>query len=559
MTRTVVCASILLLSLALTLSFSAREAARTVAVAMERAFLIHLGRDGREAVDWSGNISAPHCRISGWQFETPDEIAGLSWKCATRRQRYWDTPYERSMRPTSERDKVTTKGILVYVEGADRREAQVHTRQGDFSFDTDAEVGSEPRSFLSGHVVITAVPAVTRLTFGPDAEDYPALLAARDGTLWLAYQSYAAGHGDALWVRRLAAGVWSPPEPLAPAGGDYFRTALAQDAAGRIWAVWSAEIDGNYDLYARSFDGRRWSPPRRMTTAINSDIFHTLAADAAGNVYLAWQSSRSGNFDIYLRVLKGKEWSPEIQVSNDPADDWEPALAVAPSGRVTVVWDTYAKGTYDIVARDFENGRLGPAYSIAGSGAAETRASAQYDRQGRLWVAFDEGDWNWGKDYGYEIPESGRGLLVRRQVRLAVLENGKVMEMRNPLAESLPEDLRQAFERPGIAFDGNGNPWMFYRTRVNLPVQRGPKSRDAYRALWRLGATTFRNGRWSQVADFAEGSGRLDMASAVAMQRDGSLAVVWVSDGRPWPAGAPGDLDLRYATIPAGPAGTDAG
>src|SRR6185437_2477976 len=107
--------------------------------------------------------------------------------------------------------------------------------------------------------------------------------------------------------------------------------------------------------------------------------------------------------------------------SSDAANDWDPAVAVAPDGRVTILWDTYAAGNYDGVSRTWINGQLGPIIPIASSGAFEARVCAQYDRQGRLWAAWDQGDWNWGKDYGYEIPESGRGLLTRRQVSLAIL------------------------------------------------------------------------------------------------------------------------------------------
>ena len=115
----------------------------------------------------------------------------------------------------------------------------------------------------------------------------------------------------------------------APHDGDDFRTAIAQDGKGRIWVVWSARKERNFDLYARSFDGKKWSPTERLTTAENSDIFHSMVSDDKGNLYLAYQSARSGNFDIYLRIWDGRKWGPEMQVSSDPANDWEPALAAA--------------------------------------------------------------------------------------------------------------------------------------------------------------------------------------------------------------------------------------
>ena len=304
-------------------------------------------------------------------------------------------------------------------------------------------------------------------------------------------------------------------------------------------------------MYARSYDGKRWSSTQRLTTAENSDIFHVLTSDEAGNLYLAYQSARAGNFDIYLRVFDGKRWSREIQVSTDSANDWEPALAVGPNGTVTILWDTYAKGNYDVLSRTYSKGELGPIVPIAESGAFESRASAAYDRQGRLWIAWDEGDWNWGKDYGYGIPESGRGLLVRRQARVAVLDNGRLLETADPIGNAVPEDLRQVFHHPTILLDANGNPWVFFRTRVNLPQirEKSDEQETPYRAMWRLDATTYREGRWSPMVEFPDGYGRIDLPVSSVLQRDGKLAVVWVTDGRTWPTGRPRQQDLRFAAI----------
>jgi hypothetical protein len=315
--------------------------------------------------------------------------------------------------------------------------------------------------------------------------------------------------------------------------------------------VWSGREGANFDLYARAFDGKTWGAIERLTSAENSDINPALAADNTGHLYLAYQSARSGNFDIYLRIFDGRKWTGEIQVSSDPANDWEPVLAVAPNGSVTILWDTYAAGNYDVVARTWQAGKLGAIFPIAASQSFETRVSAQYDRQGRLWAAWDEGDFNWGKDYGFEIPESGRGILSRRQVRVAVLANGRLQETKSPIIEAVPEDFRQVFHRPSLALDGNGNPWVFFRTRVNLPRSGGGES-GFFRALWRLQATTLRDGKWSPMIEFPDGTGRIDLALAVTRRKEGGLAAVWASDGRVWPTGSPRQQDLQFALLAAG-------
>ncbi|HEY3836019.1 MAG TPA: hypothetical protein VGL72_05590 [Bryobacteraceae bacterium] len=515
------------------------------------AFLIRFGQDAKENVDWSGSITTPGVRLTAWQFDDRDELKGSSWKCATRKQNYWDTPYERRMQPTSWRDKVTVKGL--FVEPADSSVTQIHvdTTQGSFDVATNFAPGDAPREYLGGRVQVAAVPATTNLTPGENVEDFPSLTEARDGSLWVAYQTYKHGAGDQIYASRFANGEWSSPEALAEPGGGYYRTAIAQDLNGKMWVAWSARKGTNFDLYARAFDGRKWSAVVQLTSAENSDFNPAMVADSSGRLFLAYQSARAGNFDIYLRVYDGRQWSSEIQVSSDPANQWEPALAAAPDGRVTILWDTYAAGNYDVVARTWQSGKLGAQFPIADSPAFETRVSAQYDRQGRLWAAWDEGDFNWGKDYGYQIPESGRGILTRRQVRVAVLANGRLQETRSRIGDAVPEDLRQVFHHPTLVLDGNGNPWVFFRTRVNLPRAGGGED-EFFRALWRMEATTLRDGRWSPMIEFPQATGRIDLAMAAVRRKNGDLAAVWATDGRTWPTGSPRQQDLEFSLIAPG-------
>ena len=61
------------------------------------------------------------------------------------RETYWHTPYERRMQPTSNIDKVTTKGVLIEVEQPAPAEIRVSTKQGEFAFKPDLTPGDAPR------------------------------------------------------------------------------------------------------------------------------------------------------------------------------------------------------------------------------------------------------------------------------------------------------------------------------------------------------------------------------------------------------------------------------
>src|SRR5712692_3447001 len=159
MKKSLISSSALFVGLGLACFFARRTASQPAATADNKlAFLMQFGADGKEDVDWSGTIDAERLRIDGWQFDSNDEIGAKSWKCAARRETYWDTPYERNLRPTSNREKVTAKGLILEQEGGAPRAVKVDTAQGSFSFDTNFRPGDMPRSFRDGRVLVSAVP-----------------------------------------------------------------------------------------------------------------------------------------------------------------------------------------------------------------------------------------------------------------------------------------------------------------------------------------------------------------------------------------------------------------
>src|SRR3981081_863483 len=104
------------------------------AEARRTAFLIRFGVDGKAGVDWSGSIQPPPGHSPARRFGRGDPVQGAAWKCATREENYWDTPYERLMQPTSNRDKVTAKGVIVEFDSAKGGDVRVSTSLGEFSF-----------------------------------------------------------------------------------------------------------------------------------------------------------------------------------------------------------------------------------------------------------------------------------------------------------------------------------------------------------------------------------------------------------------------------------------
>jgi len=425
-------------------------------------FSVLFGFGDAEPATWDGEIRASGARIlklEGWRLQRPDEIDGNRWRLATRRVRLTRGRQRRGRLPP-----VLENGILVTAETQDSSaQFRVRTDQGDFQITLDELAWGQTVSKLGGRVKIERVPAATRLTDSIEEEDFPAL-AEGNGKIYLAYIEFTHGDRSQAWPRLLrkkpasfaplarpvggdriflveydpAARRWSAPDAVTEPGQDLYRAAVAVDGEGRVWVVWSARKDGNFDIYARFKKAGRWSKTMRLTEAPGPDLQPAAVTDSLGRVWISWQGDRNG-FDILLKVQQGENFGPETTVSTSPANDWAPQIAAGPDGEVAVAWDTYDKGDYDVYVRRmrWRGGiKLNDPQPVAASARFEARPSVAIDPAGRVWVAYEESYPRWGKDFGaYET--TGSGLYQGQHVRVKILENGSYFTTRDNIAQAL--------------------------------------------------------------------------------------------------------------------------
>src|SRR5215472_8755695 len=84
-------------------------------------------------------------------------------------------------------------------------------------------------------------------------DDWPAIAAAPDGSLWIAWLSFVGDRDDVV-IRHYSGGKWSNLQWVPGTSGDSFLPQIAVDASNRVWVVWSQQVGSNWDLYARRFD-----------------------------------------------------------------------------------------------------------------------------------------------------------------------------------------------------------------------------------------------------------------------------------------------------------------
>src|SRR5262249_21395405 len=147
---------------------------------------------------------------------------------------------------------------------------------------------------------------------------------------------------------------------------------------------------------------------QRLTTQPGPDLGPVLTTLENGDLLLAFQSWTDKAPAIIKTLLcqEGKWTAANMKEVEDPltGNAWHPAVAGGPDGRRDVVFDVYNNGDYDVWSYG-KREKSDVVQTVAGSARFEARPSAVYDAEGRLWIAYEEGPEQWGKDYGALEPD----------------------------------------------------------------------------------------------------------------------------------------------------------
>jgi len=515
------------------------------AAAQERhAVLIRLGLQDKEPAKWDGEISVTPGsveRLEGWLFARGDKVLDTSgWVARTRKRQ---VPRRGRVGP------VEANGIVVNLTAPASATVKVKLPPGELSFALrDLQYGKATK-FLGGAVDIAPVLPTVRLTQTETEDDFAAAAVGSDGTVWVAYISYqntvpeaervkrfqeepenfdmlgVPAPGDRLNLIKVVNGKASEPIPVTEPGQDLYRPAVACDGDGRTWVLWSANTDGNLDLYARSFDQGGWSAALRLTEDPGPDLNVVATTDSGGRVVLAWQAFRKGQSDIRMMTIADGAPGKEVVVSADPANEWAPAVAAGPGGEVAIAWDSYRKGDYDVfLRRRSGRGKLSKVVGVATTAEYEARPSVAYDAQGRIWVAWEQSGEKWGKDYGYLDPEDGIQLYKARWIGVRCFVNDRPHRTAGELLAGVPQAMQQMNSFPQLGTDTDGRMWLLFRHRQQR-TRQGPGT------VWMAYVTSYAAGEWGAPMLVPDSDGLLDNRPRLVRVGDDLLAIC-NSDGR---------------------------
>jgi hypothetical protein len=570
-------------------------------------FRVLLGVGDTEPTGWDGGVKLTGgnvTSIQGWRFADRDSTDyKSSWKLSTRR-----VPPAGAQKKKAGAGAMLDNGVLISAAlSSPQARFEIRTPRGSFAFAAQEVPMGASKTFLDGRASVERTPSAVQLTTSVEEQDFPAIAQSGDD-VYVAYVEFTHGDrsqardgimqqepksfdfltrpvgGDQVMLMHYSKSknLWDPPRAVTSSKQDVMRAAVAVDGSKRIWVLWSANINSNFDIYASSSDGAsmgaKWSSPARLTTDAGTDVNPVAATDSKGHVWTAWQAFRNGNLEILAAVQSGDKFSPEVKVSFSAASDWDPAIATAANGEVAVSWDTYDKGDYDVYFRRLksEGGgvQMDPPTPAAASQMFEARSSAAYDAKNRLWVAYEASEKKWGKDFGaYET--TGVALYQGHNLKIKCFAGRDAFTSADDLGDALPgppnavqrrggkkkkaqpvsDGIPVSPEMPNPALAGSRAPSLTPQWAA-LPLNSFPRlsadsqgtvflafrsvgsqARSPVGSTWVENVSYFNGKGWEGPLLVPHSDGLLDVRPAIAAIAPGRLLMVTTTDHRQSGAG----------------------
>ncbi len=467
--------------IALTLLFCLTSSA----LAEDAGVLILLGAKDKETTVWDGGMTVSAgsvTEVSGWRFERTDKITGKAeWQVSTRNATIQGRANKQAAQAKAKANENRLKrvaalagpmqdnGILARLVGIDETtEVRVTTKQGDFAFKlSDVPFGAR-KEMLDGKVIVQRTASGRALSTTRADDDFPAIALGPKNTVYVTWQSFTPGidrderakrwekepedlsflakpaGGDQLFLAARKDQQWGESVAITKPGRDIYKSAVAVDGDGAAWVFWSErDAKSGFDIHVRAMSaGGQLNDDSLIAGEPGNELMPVATTDSNGRIWVAWMAAEKGKFCIKAIYQAEGDWSAPITVSENNANCWNPAIA-ATKGKVAVAWDTYEKGDYDVMMREFDlKGKAVTApVAVANTHDYEARASIAYDKDGALYIAWEQSGQTWGKDWGAYDGSDGIGLYRDRKIGLMVRKDGQWMEPAGDVTAALPGAL----------------------------------------------------------------------------------------------------------------------
>jgi len=289
----------------------------------------------------------------------------------------------------------------------------------------------------------------------------PILITDNQSKNWLVYLAVVDG-GNQIIARQMGTGETFY---VSNAGIDCADISAAA-YLDNLMVVWNQFTDKGYQIFERNFTD---PSIQQITYGYSSAIYPALTVDTNNVPYLVYQTSnKQGYFNIYMqRKVKG-EWTNPILISDTPGNNWCPSITVCSDDKLVVAWDGYASGSYDIYLRFIDHEMsLRPTMRLTSDNLFHAHASVSPAPDGGVWVAWNRGTHNWGKDnevYRNTRIAERNYLHTRRFLEVRRVFPSRILPVYPPIEDFLDSTLPGLlYERPKVYSCSDGPLYLAFR------------------------------------------------------------------------------------------------
>ena len=229
-----------------------------------------------------------------------------------------------------------------------------------------------------------------QLSDSPESDVWPVAATDLRGRVWVAWQG-AKGNVFRILARHQAGEGWSAPMPVSTQAGNCWAPAIAAAKDGRIAIAWDTYDKGDYDVWLREFDAAgKPAAPRPVANSADYEARPAMTFDRYGALWISWEQSGP---------TWGKDWGAYANIGIGLYRDRQIGLAVLQDGQ----WMQPAANLATALpgggrARKLNNQRVPPIEANAETRKAGEEAEAQKNNQhnniarivadsaGRVWV-----------------------------------------------------------------------------------------------------------------------------------------------------------------------------
>jgi len=142
----------------------------------------------------------------------------------------------------------------------------------------------------------------TQLTSHPSADSYPSIAQASNGTIWVVWSSYRMGNYE-LFYKTFNGTSWSGDNRLTndPNSDEVPSVIRARDST--IWVVWQSgrPKDAQDELYYKIYNGSAWTSDTQLTSNSANDLAPSIAQIGDKRIWVVWQADRDDDFELYYK------------------------------------------------------------------------------------------------------------------------------------------------------------------------------------------------------------------------------------------------------------------